>query len=274
MGIGRPSTFAHLIESIIDKEYVQKKNIEGRVAKLHRYVLDTPNKDPLKQTYEKKQGAEKDKMVPTELGQKVAEFSYKHFNDLFAYSFTAAMEKRLDAVAEGEEEWKLVLKDTWNSYKDRYDTLKTTKADPTTKIVRPEEDLGEYEGVRLERKKGPYGFYVKYGDKNIKCLEKDTKEQLIAKIEASKAAAEAGQGVLRIVGDYEFRLGPYGRYMFKRSDTKKNFVKVSEACVIDELTEEDAKDLYVAAPAPTGQTGFKSGWKAGAKGGAKGKYKK
>jgi DNA topoisomerase-1 len=271
MGIGRPSTFAHLIESIIDKEYVEKKNIEGKQVKLHRYVLNAPREYPQKQTYEKKQGAEKDKMIPTELGQKVAEFSYKHFNDLFAYSFTAAMEKRLDAVAEGEEEWKNVLRDTWDSYKDRYESLQKQKADPATKVVRDAEDLGEYEGVKLERKKGPYGYYLRYGDRNIKCGEKDTRDLLISKIQEVKAAAESGQGVLRIVGDYEFRMGPYGRYMFKRSDTKKKFVKVSEACVIDELTEEDAKDLYVATPAPSAFVS-KGTWKG--KGQTKTTYKK
>ena len=266
MGIGRPSTFAHLIESIIDKTYVEKKNIEGKQLKLHRYVLNAPHEDPQKQTYEKKQGAEKDKMIPTPLGQKVIDFSYKNFNNLFAYEFTANMEKRLDAVAEGEEEWKNVLKDTWASYKDRYEALQKQKADPSIKVVREVDDLGEYEGVRLEKKNGPYGYYLRYGDRNIKCIENDTREQLIAKIEASKSATESGQGVLRIVGDYEFRMGPYGRYMFKRSDTKKKFVKVSEGCVIDSLTEEDAKDLYTAAPAPSaskfktggGYTNFKS----------------
>ena len=272
MGIGRPSTFAHLIESIIDKEYVEKKNIEGITAKLHRYVLAEPNQDPQKQTYEKKQGAEKDKLVPTELGQKVIEFSYKHFNDLFAYDFTAQMEKRLDAVAEGKEEWKGVLRDTWGSYKDRYQTLQKTKADPALKVVRAAEDLGEYEGVRLEKKKGPYGYYFKYGERNIKCLEKDGHEELVARIQASKEKAESGQGVLRIVGDYEFRLGPYGRYMFKRSEEKKKFVKVSEETDIDTLTEEEAGDIYNAYKPPAKTwTGPSRGGRGGARGGRGGR---
>ena len=251
MGIGRPSTFAHLIESIIDKEYVEKKNIEGKMAALHRYILTEPNKDAQKQTYEKKQGAEKDKLVPTQLGQKIIEFSYKHFKDLFAYDFTAHMEKRLDAVAEGKEEWKKVLQDTWDSYKDRYEGLKKEKADVATKMIRPEDDLGEYEGVRLEKKKGPYGFYLRYAGQNIKCMEKDGHEELVVRIKALKEKTESGQGVLRVVGDYEFRLGPYGKYMFKRSEQKKKFVKVGEETQIDSLTEEDAADIYNAySPKP------------------------
>jgi DNA topoisomerase-1 len=47
----------------------------------------------------------------------------KHFNDLFDYSFTSQMEKRLDQVAEGNENWKQVLRDMWTSYKDRYQDL-------------------------------------------------------------------------------------------------------------------------------------------------------
>jgi hypothetical protein len=67
-------------------------------------------------------------MVPTPLGKTVLEFTLKHFPDLFAYDFTAGMEKRLDKVAEGSEAWKTVLQDTWNSYKDRISELKSSSA--------------------------------------------------------------------------------------------------------------------------------------------------
>ena len=53
----------------------------------------------------------------------VLSFALKHFDDLFNYNFTSQMEKRLDKVAEGNENWKQVLRDMWDSYKDRYTEL-------------------------------------------------------------------------------------------------------------------------------------------------------
>lgn len=122
-GIGRPSTFASLIAVIQDKNYVEVKDIPAKEVKVTEYHL-APNQWP-SQTKElkKKVGAEKNKLVPTDLGCSVLTFMLKHFDDLFAYSFTAQMEKRLDKVAEGDEPWKQVLRDMWGSYKERYEDL-------------------------------------------------------------------------------------------------------------------------------------------------------
>jgi DNA topoisomerase-1 len=65
-------------------------------------------------------------MIPTPLGKTLMDFTLKHFPDLFAFQFTAGMESRLDKIAEGTENWKLVLGDTWNSYKDRISDLKSS----------------------------------------------------------------------------------------------------------------------------------------------------
>jgi DNA topoisomerase-1 len=71
----------------------------------------------------KQVGAEKKKMVPTPLGRAALHFLLTHMEDLFAYTFTAHMERRLDAIAEGEEEGATLLADTWRSYQDRYEGL-------------------------------------------------------------------------------------------------------------------------------------------------------
>jgi DNA topoisomerase-1 len=72
----------------------------------------------------KKVGAEKKKLVPTPLGRSVLEFAVKHFDDLFAYGFTAHMEQQLDAIAKGTiKDEKEVLRTMWESYKERYETL-------------------------------------------------------------------------------------------------------------------------------------------------------
>lgn len=148
-GIGRPSTFASLLSTIQEKNYVEMKNINAKEVTVKEYNL-TPNEWPASEKeLKKKIGAEKNKLVPTDLGRSVLQFMLKHFDDLFNYGFTAQMEKRLDKVAEGDD-WKQVLRDMWESYKDRYGELsKGAKGINSTKVK-------EFNGIKaVQSKKGP-----------------------------------------------------------------------------------------------------------------------
>jgi DNA topoisomerase-1 len=155
-GIGRPSTFASLIATIQDKNYVETKNIPAKEVTVKEYSLK-PNKWPAEEKeLKKKVGAEKNKLVPTDLGRSVLNFMLKHFNDLFDYGFTAQMEKRLDQVAEGNEMWKQVLRDMWASYKDRYNDL-SSKQQIKSKDGEPNARIKEFSnGLKaVQSKKGP-----------------------------------------------------------------------------------------------------------------------
>jgi DNA topoisomerase-1 len=122
-GIGRPSTFASLVETLFDKKYVDKKDISGTKV-THTTLTLTPTEwPPITTTKQVPQGAEKNKLVPTPLGESALKFCVREFPQLFAYDFTAQMEARLDAVARGDEVWKEVCRDTWGSYKDKYEIL-------------------------------------------------------------------------------------------------------------------------------------------------------
>ena len=124
-GIGRPSTFASLIATITEKAYVEVQDIPAQTQESKTHSLTTVGQwPPASDKFILKKGGEKSRMIPTPLGKTVMAFALKHFPDLFAFQFTAAMESRLDKIAEGSENWKLVLSDTWNSYKDRYTELK------------------------------------------------------------------------------------------------------------------------------------------------------
>lgn len=292
-GIGRPSTFAALISTIQDKNYVESKTFPSREVNVHTHTLTTHTQWPPEQEDQvRKVGGEKDRLTPTSLGQSVLDFCLKHFDDLFAYPFTAQMEGRLDQIAEGTEPWKQVLRDTWGSYKERYETLNQAKG--TTKegtrrrefgdglvavqtkkgplllreasteaekasfygwptgavfetltkedaeaFVETEGQLrdtvvvGEYEGLPITRKSGKYGLYAEWNRKRASCTESDTVEQILEKIQAGSA------NVLRIVGDFELRTGPYGPYMFKRSVTgpARKFVSVPKEVNTEEVTE-------------------------------------
>ena len=122
-GIGRPSTFASLLSAIQEKNYVETRDIPPKEITLTEFQMKPQQWPPLKHESKKKVGGEKKKMVPTELGRSVWGYLKTTFADLFAYEFTAQMEQRLDRVSNGQEEWKGVLQDTWNSYQARYETL-------------------------------------------------------------------------------------------------------------------------------------------------------
>jgi DNA topoisomerase-1 len=122
-GIGRPSTFSSLLAAVQDRGYAELKNLPGQAVDLKVYTLVDPEK-PLEVKVSKKVlGAEKQKLVPTDLGLQCLAFLETHFGHLFEYKFTSQMENRLDLVEKGQEPWKQVLRDTWASYKDKYTTM-------------------------------------------------------------------------------------------------------------------------------------------------------
>jgi len=155
-GIGRPSTFASLIATIQDKSYVETKNIPAKDLIVKEYTLKPDQWPATIKEIKKKVGAEKNKLVPTDLGRSVLNFILKHFNDLFEYGFTSQMERRLDQVAEGKEDSKQVLRDMWASYKDRYEDL-SSKQQIKSKDGEPNARIKEFSNnlKAVQSKKGP-----------------------------------------------------------------------------------------------------------------------
>ena len=153
-GIGRPSTFASLLDAIMEKAYVEKKNIEGTKVTLNKYSIRPRETELQKTTFTRALGAEKDRLVPTELGRQMLAFAVKHFADLFDYGYTAGLETRLDNISEGKEPWKSVLRETWASYKDRVTALSALSGTGTAANKDTVKDLGG--GLKAQvTKKGP-----------------------------------------------------------------------------------------------------------------------
>lgn len=117
-GIGRPSTFASLVTTLFDREYVEKTNAaDGRVFET-RHLMLAQRVTETKQKH--KAGAEKNKIRTTALGESVTRCLVSEFSDLFAYAFTAQMETSLDEIAGGRRVWQSILQETWDSYRGRY----------------------------------------------------------------------------------------------------------------------------------------------------------
>ena len=216
-GIGRPSTFASLVETIVDRGYVEKTNVEGHVQESRHLQLLPFVWPPAKTVETHKVGAEKNKVRGTALGRSVAEFLTREYGDLFAYTFTAEMERKLDSVAKGEVEWKSVLQTTWDTYKERYE------AQTSGTVGKAARERVLAEGLKvIQSKKGP--LYVREspvpkGKATFAALsaghtyESATAEQAEA---AFAAVLESRRGDLLGTEDgHEIwkKRGPYGAYV-------------------------------------------------------------
>ena len=118
-GIGRPSTFASLIATILDRKYVEKKTSKGVPVELYKLEKVGPKGAVKETTVKKDVGGDKDKIHLTSLGKSVIDFVDTRFSDIFAYGFTAGMEEDLDLVAHGKKERVTILDGLWNTMKDR-----------------------------------------------------------------------------------------------------------------------------------------------------------
>jgi DNA topoisomerase-1 len=122
-GIGRPSTYAALVETVLDRKYVEKANITATPITLRGFELKATAKAPKEVNRTEKVGGEKDKLRTTALGRSVIEWILREFGDMIDYDFTAAMEAQLDAVAKGTQPYEAILTDTWTRYRDRYNVI-------------------------------------------------------------------------------------------------------------------------------------------------------
>lgn len=105
IGIGRPSTYAHIIETLKERGYVKREDIEGESVEVANFILQGCGKIEEKRE-QKKLGAEKNKLILQPVGEIVCRFLTTNFADFFEYDYTRKMEDSLDKIAnlKGESE--------------------------------------------------------------------------------------------------------------------------------------------------------------------------
>ena len=157
LGIGRPSTYAPTISTIIKRNYVEKKDKEG-VKRTFR-ILRLKNDSIEKMMEQENTGAEKSKLFPTDLGLVVTDFLNRYFTTVMDYSFTANIEKEFDEVADGKMEWSKMVEDFYNPFHSGVEhTLETAERAVGERTLGVSED-----GKPIIARMGRYGPMVQIG---------------------------------------------------------------------------------------------------------------
>ena len=113
LGIGRPSTYAPTISTIQQREYVMKGDKKGEERFYSIYQLK--GKQITQKTRKEMAGSDKGKLIPTDIGTVVNDFLMENFSEIMDYNFTAKVEQDFDKIAEGEEQWKDMMKQFYKS---------------------------------------------------------------------------------------------------------------------------------------------------------------
>ncbi len=163
LGIGRPSTYAPTITTIMKRNYVEKRDKEG--VKREVNVLKLDKADTIKkEVIAENTGAEKSKLFPTDLGMVVTDFLKQHFKKVMDYSFTAQIEEEFDEIAEGKMKWSNMIDTFYKPFHSNIElTLETAERAKGERILGAEPETGKKVIARM----GRYGPMVQIGESNI-----------------------------------------------------------------------------------------------------------
>ena len=252
-GIGRPSTYAPTISTILKREYVVKEDRQGTKRNFLEFVFKWW--EIKKEEREQMTWAEKQKMFPTDIGIIVTDFLDKNFADIMNYGFTANVEQEFDEIAEGKLEWvKMIAKFYW-PFHDQ--VIETTGKDR----VNTEKELGVHPstGKKVIARMGRYGPMIQIWDQ-------DDPDKKFASIPAGKtietiSLEEALQAFAlpRVLWKWEgeevsastWRFGPYVKYKSLYVSIKKDSwldpfsISLEEAISLIQEKLELEKNKYI-----------------------------
>ncbi|HSZ34372.1 MAG TPA: topoisomerase C-terminal repeat-containing protein, partial [Puia sp.] len=161
LGIGRPSTYAPTISTILKRGYVEKRDKEGVIRNFR--ILKLKENKISKVSEQETTGAEKSKLFPTDLGLVVTDFLKQYFDDIMDYNFTARIEAEFDEVASGKIEWNIMIDDFYLPFKKDVDnTIENAER------ISGERELGTdpVSGKKLIVRMGRYGPMAQIGEQN------------------------------------------------------------------------------------------------------------
>ena len=243
LGIGRPSTYAPTISTIQQREYVEKGNKDGEERQFNVMTLkDHQIKD---ENHTEITGAEKAKLLPTDIGTVVNDFLTEYFPDILDFNFTASVEKEFDEIAEGEVKWTSIMK---NFYDKFHPSVESTLAIKTEHKV-GERILGEdpETGKPISVKIGRFGPVVQIG--TVEDEEKPRFAQMKKGQSMETITLEEALELFKLprtLGEYEGKsvsvgVGRFGPYVLHN----KVYVSLPKTLDPMKVTLEEAEQLIL-----------------------------
>ncbi len=255
LGIGRPSTYAPTISTILSRGYVLKEDREGVDR---RYKVITLKKGGLTEVNQTEtHGTEKAKLFPSDIGMVVNDFLVEHFPKIVNFNFTATVEKDFDEIAIGKLEWTEMIDKFYKPFHKNVErTLKESDYTKGERILGTDPKTGKQVSVRI----GRFGPLAQIGESNDKEDEKPQfasllKGQLIESITLEEALNLFK--LPRTLGEYEGkdvvigvgRFGPYVRHNSKFVSLKKTddplSIELNRAIELIEENRQKEKDKYI-----------------------------
>ncbi len=240
LGIGRPSTYAPTITTIINRGYVVKQNKEGQKRAYTQLTLK--GEKIARETLAENYGKEKSRLSPTDIGMVVNDYLEEQFAPIIDYNFTASVEKEFDRIAEGDITWEKMIGDFYGPFHKMVDNAISTQSSKPreNRILGNDPKTGHVVKARI----GRYGPMVEIegaeGEKSRFASLK--KGQLIESITLEEALElfalprEVGEldGEKLVVGLGKY--GPYVRY-------GKSFASLAKGDDPYTLTHERAVEI-------------------------------
>ncbi len=244
MGIGRPSTFATMVTTVQDRNYVSKETREGYEREYQ--LIEIVSNELQESTAFEKTGAEKNKLFPTNVAYLLNDFLVKNFSNIVDYEFTANLERSFDKIATEDIAWQSVVKDFYTPFHEQIEVAKDISRDEThgKRVLGHDSKSGKPVSVRF----GRYGAFAQIGQQDDEekptfaslrrgqDIENITLEEALELFNMPRNVGETADGT-KVKANYG-RFGPYIQYGNKYVSLKEH--------TPEEVTIEDALLLIAA----------------------------
>ena len=249
LGIGRPSTYAPTISTIQKREYVTKGDIKGNALEFQ--IITLKNNKITEKKGKETFGAEKGKLIPTDVGVLVNKFLLQYFENIIDYNFTANVEKEFDQIEEGQREWNAMIRDFYSVFhKQVVSTTENSGKFSGEKLLGVDPATGKNVYVKV----GRFGPVAQIGDteaeekprfaglKKDMSIETVTLEEVLKLFEFPRSLGEyEGKEMTVAIGKF----GPYVRHDGKFYSLAKtdNPALVEYDRAVEIINEKREKDL-------------------------------